>query len=58
MKYRDLEDMKVKLVALFQGKFNLSTVEAFLEDHRAEKIAERFLRLFEELLGTWKRREK
>jgi len=58
MKYRDLEDMKVKLVALFQGKFNLSTVEAFLEDHRAERIAERFLRLFEELLGTWKRRER
>jgi glycosyltransferase involved in cell wall biosynthesis len=50
VKYRDFEDMKRKLVDLFKGKFNLAAVEAFLDTHRAEKIAERFIQLFDELM--------
>jgi glycosyltransferase involved in cell wall biosynthesis len=48
LKYRDFGDMKAKLIDLFQGKFNLGTVKAFLEDHNAERIGERFVRLFQE----------
>ena len=56
VKYRDFEDMKVKLVDLFQNKFDLRKIEDFLEGHEAERIAERFLQLFEELMETGKRR--
>jgi glycosyltransferase involved in cell wall biosynthesis len=52
VKYRDFEDMKAKLVGLLQGKFDPSRIEPFLEDHKAERIAERFIQLFEELMGT------
>lgn len=54
VKYRDLEDMKGKLVDLFQDEFDLSRIEAFLEDHKAEGIAERFIQLFKELMETRK----
>lgn len=50
MKYRDFEDMKAKLIDLFQNKFDLKKIEGFLEDHKAEKVAERFLQLFEVLM--------
>ena len=55
VKYGDFEDMKAKLIDLFQGKFNLGTVGAFLEDRGAERIAERFVHLFEELMRTRRR---
>jgi len=54
IKYRDFEDLKTKLAELFESKFDLKSVKAFLRDHNAEKIAERFLRLFEELMNTRK----
>ena len=54
VKYRDFEDMKAKLLGLFQSDFDLSRIEAFLEDHQAERIAERFVQLFEGLMGTRK----
>ena len=54
VKYRDFEDMKAKLIDLFQGKFDPNRIEPFLEDHKAERIAERFIQLFEELMGTRK----
>lgn len=50
VKYQDSEDLKAKLIDLFQGEFDLGPVEAFLEDHCAERIAERYLQLFEELM--------
>jgi len=50
-KYRGFEDMKVKLIDLFNNKFDLSKVEIFLEQHNAERIAEKFIQLFEKLLG-------
>jgi len=53
-KYRDFEDMKAKLIDLFQGKFDPGRIEAFLEEHKAERIAERFIQLFEELMETQK----
>jgi len=42
--------MKVKLIDLFNNKFDLSKVEKFLEQHNAERIANRFLELFKELI--------
>ncbi len=42
--------MKVKLIDLFNNKFDFSKVETFLEQHNAERIANRFLELFEELM--------
>ena len=56
IKYRDFEDMKTKLVELFQGKlFNLARVKDFLKDYEAERIAGRFIKLFEELKETRER---
>ena len=52
MKYRDFEDMKVKLVYIFGGKSNINKVKAFLKEHNAENIAKRFVSLFEELIKT------
>ena len=49
-KYRDFDDMKVKLIDLFNNKFDFSKVERFLEQHNAERTANRFLELFEELI--------
>lgn len=57
VKYRDFEDMKAKLIDLFNNEFDIKRVVAFLKDHKDEKIAERFLQLFEELIETRKRRE-
>ncbi len=56
-KYRDFEDMKAKLIDLFQDKFDLGRIEAFLEDHKAERIAGRLVQRFEELMGTQKEGE-
>ncbi len=56
VKYRDFDDMKVKLVDLFQNKFDLSSVKAYLEIHSAERIAERYFQLFEELEEARNRR--
>lgn len=52
VKYRDLEEMKRKLVDLFHGRFDLGKVEAFLKDHNSEAIAQRFLDLFRRLLAA------
>jgi glycosyltransferase involved in cell wall biosynthesis len=58
VKYGDFDDMKTKLIDLFQGKFNLGTVKAFLEDHGAGRTAERFIQLFGELVRIRKRKER
>jgi len=48
--------MKTKLIELFQGKlFNLTRIKDFLKDYEAERIAERFIKLFEELRETRER---
>ena len=57
VKYRDFEDMKAKLIDLFSNEFDIKRVETFLKDYKDERIAERFLQLFEELIETRKRRE-
>jgi len=51
VKYRNFEDMKAKLIDLFRNKIDLTRIEAFLEEHKAERIAEKFIQLFEKLLG-------
>ena len=51
IKYREFDEMKVKLIALFQNKFDIKRTEDFLEDNKAERIAEKFLQLFEKLIG-------
>jgi len=56
IKYRDFEDMKTKLIELFQGKFDLAIVKDFLKNFETERIAERYIRLFEELRETRERR--
>jgi len=48
--------MKVKLIDLFKHKFDLGKVETFLDQHNAERIANRFLELFEELMKNRNRR--
>ncbi len=50
VKYRDFDDMKKKLVDLFHCRSDIEKVRTFLEDHDAEAIAGRFVRLFEQLL--------
>ncbi len=57
IKYHDFEDMKTKLIELFQGKlFNLTRIKDFLKDYEAERIAERFIKLFKELRETREKR--
>lgn len=56
IKYHDFEDMKIKLIELFQGKFDLAIVKAFLKNYEAERIAERFIKLFEKLIEARERR--
>jgi hypothetical protein len=50
--------MKIKLVELFQGKFDLNIIKDFLKDYEAERIAERFIKLFKELRETRERRRR
>ena len=52
VKYRNFEQMKRKLIYLFNNGFDISPVETFLRDHNADRIAERFLQLFDVLLRT------
>ncbi|MCZ6776689.1 MAG: hypothetical protein O7D34_09560 [Ignavibacteria bacterium] len=52
VKYRNFEEMKRKLIYLFNNGFDISPVETFLRDHNADRIAERFLQLFDVLLRT------
>ncbi len=43
--------MKAKLIYLFNNKFELNKIRAFLDEHKSERIAEKFLQLFGELIG-------
>jgi len=52
IKYRDLEDLKSRLVDVFEGRFDLEPVKAYLRTHSADVIAARFVELFEELLAA------
>lgn len=58
IKYRNFEDMKIKLIELFQGKFDPAIVKDFLKNYEAERIAERFIKLFEKLMEVRERRRK
>ncbi len=51
IKYRNFEDMKAKLIDLFNSRFDLNKIQSFLEEHKAERIAEKYLLLFESLIG-------
>ncbi|GAJ09048.1 unnamed protein product, partial [marine sediment metagenome] len=51
IKYRDFEDMKAKLIDLFNSRFDLNKIQSFLEEHKAERTAEKYLLLFESLIG-------
>ena len=50
VKYHDFEDMKAKLINLFNSRFDLNKIKSFLEEHKAERIAEKYLMLFEGLV--------
>lgn len=51
IKYYDFEDMKTKLRGIFQGKFNLNIIKSFLKKYEAERVAEKFIKLFKKLIG-------
>jgi hypothetical protein len=55
IKYRDFDDLKDKLIQVFSGRFDVDKVKSFLEEHSAEKIAARFVQLFQ---GLDRRREE
>ncbi len=50
IKYSDFEDMKSKLIDIFNGKFDINKVKIFLEKNSADVIAKRYIDLFEKLL--------
>ena len=50
VKYKDYGEMRKKLVHILRGEFNLEPVMKYVEERRADKIAERFIKLFESLL--------
>ena len=50
IKYGDFNDMKGKLRALFEAEYDIRPVAAYLDRSNAVRVAERFVRLFEELL--------
>ena len=50
IKYVDFKDMKGKIRALFETEYDIQPVAAYLDRNNAVRVAERFLRLFEELL--------
>jgi hypothetical protein len=43
--------MKTKLRGIFQGKFNLNIIKSFLKKYEAERVAEKFIKLFKKLIG-------
>jgi len=49
IKYTSFNDMKQKIIQIFQGKSTLKEVKKFLEENNSEKIAERFIELFKKL---------
>lgn len=54
VKYRDFEDLNCKIRNLFQSKFDITKVRAFLEEYKAESTAKKFIQLFEKLLAMRK----
>lgn len=52
VKYRDMRDLKEKLIEVFEGKFDLNKVKRFLEERDAEVIASKFIELFKELVSV------
>ena len=57
VKYRDFNDLGVKLAQLFNSGFDINRVKAFLDDHEADKISARFISLFEKLTENRKRKD-
>lgn len=51
VKYRSLDDLKLKLVDLFHGKFDIEKIESYLRENNASRIADRFIQLFEKVRG-------
>ncbi len=50
VKYRDYEDMRRKAEWILEGGFSLENVVRYVEERRADRVAERFINLFRELL--------
>lgn len=49
VKYRGLDDMKLKLVDLFDGKFDVEKIKSYLRENNASRVADRFIQLFEKV---------
>ncbi len=50
VKYRDYEEMREKAEWILDGGFKLENVVRYVEERRADRIAERFINLFRELV--------
>ena len=51
IKYKNLEDLKRKMMEVFEGKFDLNKVIDFLRERNSTAIARRYIELFHKLLG-------
>lgn len=49
IKYKDLNDLREKLVDVLEGKFDLNKVIQFLKERSAEVIAKKYIELFQDL---------
>ncbi|MQY54442.1 MAG: hypothetical protein GH149_04015 [Methanosarcinales archaeon] len=49
VKYRDIDDMKLKLADLFDGKFDVEKTKSYLRENNASRVADRFIQLFEKV---------
>ncbi|MGB2727540.1 MAG: hypothetical protein WBD09_03565 [Halobacteriota archaeon] len=49
VKYRGLDDMKLKLADLFDGKFDIEKTKSYLRENNASRVADRFIQLFEKV---------
>ena len=55
IKYKDYKELKEKLIKVINVGFDLEPVVKYVEERRADKIAEKFIKLFEKLLEESKR---
>ena len=49
VKYKGLDDMKLKLIDLFDGKFDVGKVKSHLKENNASRVADRSIQLFEKV---------
>lgn len=56
VKYKNYDEMREKLLWILRGGFSLAPVIRYVEERRADRIADRFIKVFEEILERRVRR--